>query len=75
MNPEKQILRLCEITQRYGLSKSSVYREIRRGRFPQSVCLTARIRGWRAQDLDQWYRGLLCPGGQLPLPFDSEERP
>lgn len=55
---EKSILRIRDITQKYGISRSTVYREIKRGRFPIPVKVTDKISGWRAEDMEAWSQGL-----------------
>ena len=57
-----RILRLPEVSQATGLSRSTIYRLVRSGTFPQSVALTARTIGWYSTDIE--------PGLQrgLPLP-------
>ena len=37
-----------------GLSARTIYREIKAGRFPKPVQLSARRVGWRESDLDAW---------------------
>lgn len=68
----QSIYRIADVARLYGLSRSTVYREIARGRFPKPVCVTAKIRGWRKADLELWADNLTNPGGQLPF-FPTEE--
>ena len=49
-----QILRLPEILRLTGLSRSTVYEMMRRGRFPASVKLGERAIGWFADDVNEW---------------------
>ena len=48
------LLRLADVKARTGLSRASVYRLRRDGRFPAPVRLTERTVGWRSDDIDQW---------------------
>lgn len=46
-----RIERVLELT---GLSRSTVYRKIKDGTFPQQVQLSARCSGWRLSDVRLW---------------------
>ena len=48
------ILRLPEVKQRSGLSRSSIYARIARGEFPRFIRLGANSVGWNAAEIDQW---------------------
>lgn len=47
-------LRLPQVKQRTGLSRSSIYAKISRGEFPSPVNLGARAVGWLESELDEW---------------------
>ena len=49
-----RILRFPEVSQATGLSRSTIYRLVRSGTFPQSVALTARTIGWRIDEVEAW---------------------
>ena len=49
-----QILRLPEILRLTGLSRSTIYDMMRRGKFPASIQLGERAIGWLASDIDAW---------------------
>ena len=49
-----RIVRLPEVSQATGLSRSTIYRLVRSGTFPQSVALTARTVGWFSTDVEAW---------------------
>jgi prophage regulatory protein len=57
-----RILRLAEVLAVTGLSKSSLYRAVREGRFPRPVELGERLRGWRASEVYQWIADLPSTG-------------
>ena len=48
------LLRLPEVKQRVGLSRSSLYAKIQRAEFPAPVSLGARAVGWIEREVDQW---------------------
>lgn len=47
-------LRLPQVRQRIGLSRSSLYAKIQRGEFPAPVNLGARAVGWVESEVDRW---------------------
>lgn len=50
-----RILRLKEVRQMTGLSRSTIYAEIAKGKFPKQVKLTgARSVGWHESAIEQW---------------------
>lgn len=48
------ILRLPAVKRRTGLSRSSIYEQMKKGLFPQSISLGARAVGWVQSDIDEW---------------------
>ena len=56
-----QILRMPEVLHRTGLSRTTLWRRVKASEFPQPVRLggpSSRAVGWRAEDVQQWVRGL-----------------
>ena len=49
-----RILRLPEVSQAIGLSRSTIFRLVQAGSFPPSVKLTARTIGWHSKDIENW---------------------
>lgn len=50
-----KILRLKEVQRLTGLSRSTIYTEIAKGKFPKQVMLTgARSVGWHKRAIIQW---------------------
>ena len=47
-------LRLKTVVSMTGVSRSSIYRLIGEGRFPQQVMLSRRSVGWRASCVRRW---------------------
>lgn len=55
----QRIFRLPQILGMYGLSKATVYRQIKEGKFPKPVKLSGnRAVGWRKEDLMAWENSL-----------------
>ena len=57
-NLRNRIERIDEVCSRTGLPKSSIYRLMSQGQFPQSVKLSERASGWRSNDIDAWIDSL-----------------
>lgn len=50
----RRLLRLPEVRQRVGLSRTEIYRRIRSGTFPASVPLGQRASAWDSVEVDRW---------------------
>ena len=50
----RRILRLPNVLDRTGLSRSTVYQRVSEGRFPRSVSLGDRAVGWVESDIEEW---------------------
>lgn len=48
------ILKLPEVKKATALSRSSIYRYIQQGSFPQPVSLGTRAVGWLASEVNDW---------------------
>ena len=48
------ILRLKDVKQRIGLSRSTIYQRISEGTFPKPISLGDRAIGWLDSDVDGW---------------------
>lgn len=48
------IFRIEDVMRVTGLSKTTVYKYLKRGTFPALVRLTDRAVGWRAADIQAW---------------------
>lgn len=48
------ILRLPQVTERTGLSRSTIYLRMSQGKFPRQVWLGARAVGWLEDEIDEW---------------------
>lgn len=49
-------LRDIEVAIRYGISRSTIWRWLKQGRFPQPIKLGAASTRWRLSDLEDWER-------------------
>ncbi len=51
--PER-ILRIKVVLERTGLSRSTLYRKIQDGTFPQQLKIAARCAGWKESAVNDW---------------------
>lgn len=49
-----KIIRLSEVKQRTGLSRSTIYLRMSKGLFPKSISLGGRAVGWVERSIDIW---------------------
>ncbi len=54
--PPTRFLRLPEVLERTGLSRSTIYVRLANGSFPRPVPLGARAVGWIEAEVDEWVR-------------------
>ena len=60
-----KILRLPDVLQRCGLSRSSLYSQVAKGEFPKPVKISKRSVGWVESDLDDWVQSRISLAGQF----------
>lgn len=53
-----KILRLSNVLSATGLSRSSIYKKMDDGSFPQRIRLGDRAVGWREEDVSDWIANL-----------------
>ena len=53
-NPPTRFLRLPEVMERTGLSRSTIYVRLAEGRFPRPVALGGRAVGWIEAEIEEW---------------------
>lgn len=58
------VLRLPQVIQLVGLSRSSIYLLIQRGLFPKPVQLSLRAVAWRQADIEAWLASRTIAGGR-----------
>nr|WP_321382874.1 AlpA family transcriptional regulator [uncultured Vibrio sp.] len=49
-----RVLRLCEVTEMLGVSKSTIYNWIKDGTFPPGLSLGPKSRGWLSEEVENW---------------------
>ena len=49
-----QLLRIHEVTKLTGLSRSSVYKQIKLKNFPRGVQITDRSTAWPSKEVEAW---------------------
>jgi prophage regulatory protein len=52
-----RIFRIDDVLNRTGLSRPTVYRQVRAGTFPAPVKLSPRAVGWRSDEIEEWIEG------------------
>jgi prophage regulatory protein len=52
-----RLLRLPEVRERTGKSRSAIYREIRAGSFPRQLALGPRTAAWSEAEVSEWIAG------------------
>ncbi|CDU07381.1 MULTISPECIES: helix-turn-helix transcriptional regulator [Vibrio] len=50
----QRIIRLPEVKEMTGLSRSTIYLRMSKGNFPQSISLGERAVGWLENDVERW---------------------
>jgi len=50
----KKFIRLPEVKNKTGLSRSSIYLRMSNAEFPQSISLGSRAVGWLESDINEW---------------------
>ena len=55
-----RILRLPEVKERTGLSRSTIYLYISKGAFPASISLGPRTVGWIESEIEEWLQSRIC---------------
>lgn len=58
----QRILRLPEVKDRTGLSRSSIYNFIKAGNFPAPIPLSSRAIGWDSEAIDAWIKSRIQAG-------------
>jgi prophage regulatory protein len=54
MPEPERILRMRTVLDRTGLSRSTLYRKMRDGTFPNQVLISEHCRGWRESAINRW---------------------
>jgi prophage regulatory protein len=48
------LLKLKEIVKICGISKATIYRLIKAGKFPEPISVSHQAKRWRSSDIDTW---------------------
>ncbi|MCU0670974.1 MAG: AlpA family transcriptional regulator [Myxococcota bacterium] len=62
-NPPRRLLRLPEVIERTGLSRTSIYRAMQAGEFPRAVPLYRRGVAWPESEVEGWIASRLTARG------------
>lgn len=76
MNPTQtasDLIRIAEVIRHVGLSRSEIYRRIKRGHFPQPVRLGHRTVAWTTGSIEVWKRNLTGGEAHRPSPQSPPE--
>ena len=52
-----RLLRRDEVEERTGLARTTIYRKMREGSFPEPLQVGARAVRWSASEIDSWLAG------------------
>lgn len=55
-----RVIRLPEVLNRTGLSRSQIYRMVSQKKFPSRVQLSVRTAGWIEREVEDWLAGLVA---------------
>lgn len=53
-NPSDRIIKIRDVIAMTGLSRSSIYLQIKNGTFPAQVKLSTRSSGWLCSEVNRW---------------------
>lgn len=54
MNAKINVLRLPEVIKKTGRSRSSIYADVKLGKFPKPISLGERAIGWIESEIEEW---------------------
>lgn len=63
-----RILRLKPVLARTGLTRSTLYRKMKQGKFPSNIKLSERCTGWRESAVTDWMRNPIFYSVEAPPP-------
>ena len=49
-----RIIRTEDLTRRLGLSRATIFRNVKAGRFPTPIKISQRAIGWRIDEVEAW---------------------
>ena len=62
------LLRIAEVEKQSGMARSTIYKRMADGTFPEPVKLSSRQVRWRQSDVTRWREGLERASFAKPLP-------
>ena len=62
-----RILRLPDVLERIGVSRSTLYLWVSKGRFPAPIQLGERSIGWIESDVTAWIERKVAEAGHTPV--------
>lgn len=65
--PDVRFLRLPEVKDRVGLSRSQIYRLVQAGDFPAPLKLSPQVSVWPDGDITRWQTEALQKAGRTPF--------
>ena len=69
---KNRIIRLPEVINRTGLSRSTIYDYIKTGLFPKQINLGIRAVGWYEDDIDRWLQSKTgCREDRIAITWSS----
>jgi prophage regulatory protein len=66
------ILRIKQVLDLTGLSRSTIYLRVKEGKFPQPITLGPRSVGWPSPAVDAWIQQTIA-GSSWPLPAPNRK--
>jgi len=57
----ERLLRIREVLQRTGYSRSAIYKLVAEGGFPKQIKIGPRAAAWPESAIDQWIAEKICP--------------
>lgn len=72
MNPDDRLLRREEVEARCGIARTTIYRLMREGRFPEPVKVGERAVRWPESEIKGWLASLTRATGETG--YDSRRR-
>lgn len=54
LSPTKRVMRIAEVKERTGKSRTAIYREMAAGQFPKNFPTGQNTVGWLESEIDQW---------------------
>ncbi len=54
MSNNVKLLRIAEVKNKTGMSRASIYAEMKKGKFPKNIKITVRCVAWKSDDVDAW---------------------